>query len=141
VRLRELDGGKACVVFGDTLPCWLPVLPELGLGAVMVLLRSDKMLGAVEAIVDDECIIVVGPDWSVFGTRVPNFNTQEVVGLVDGRITTEVASLATAMSLHAVTTTASARRNLPGWTSKKVLVDHARVGGITTVQPRIQRYN
>jgi hypothetical protein len=34
----------------------------------MVLLRSDKMLGAVEAIVDDECIIVVGPDWSVFGT-------------------------------------------------------------------------
>jgi hypothetical protein len=45
------------------------------------------------------------------------------------------------MSLHAVTTTASARRNLPGWTSKKVLVDHAHVGGVRTVQPRIQRYD
>jgi hypothetical protein len=95
------------------------------------------MLGAVEAIVDDKCIIVVGPDWSVFGTQVPNFNTQEVVGLVDGQITTEMTSLATAMSLHAVTTNASARRNLPGQTSKKVLVDHACVGGVTTAQPRI----
>jgi hypothetical protein len=60
VRLRESNGGKACVVFGDTFPCWLPVLEELGLRAVMVMLKDDAMLDAVEAILDDACVVVVG---------------------------------------------------------------------------------
>jgi hypothetical protein len=48
------------VVFGDTFPCWLPVLEELGLRAVMVMLKDDAMLDAVEAILDDACVVVVG---------------------------------------------------------------------------------
>jgi hypothetical protein len=63
------------VVFGDTFPCWLPVLGELGLRAVMVMLKDNAMLDAVEAIVDDACVVVVGKNWGVFGTQVPNFDT------------------------------------------------------------------
>jgi hypothetical protein len=59
----------------------------------MVLLWSDTMLDAMKAIVHDKCIVVVGPDWGMFGMRVPKFNTREVVGLVDGCITGEVANL------------------------------------------------
>lgn len=87
---------------------------------VMVLLRNDKMLHTVEALVNDS-FVVVGPDWEVFGTPVPSFDTREVVGLVN-----EPAALVTAISLHAVT----ARRALPGWTSKKLLVDRACVRGV-----------
>jgi hypothetical protein len=45
------------------------------------------------------------------------------------------------MSLHAVTTTLTARRAMAGWTSKKVLVNHAWVGGVTQAQPRIHLYD
>jgi hypothetical protein len=96
---------------------------------------------AVEAIVDDACVVMVGKNWGVFGTRVPSFDTREVVGLVDGRMTAEAADLAAAMTLHAVTATLAARRALPGWNSKKVLVSHARIGGVMEAQPRIHRFN
>jgi hypothetical protein len=129
------------VFFGDTFPCWLPVPEELGLRAVMVLLKNDTMLDAVEALVDNSCVVVVGPNWGVFGTRVPRFDTREVVGLVDGCMTAEVLALAADMTLHAVTATLTARRALPGWTSQKVLVSHARIGGVTQAHPRIHRYD
>jgi hypothetical protein len=96
------------VVFGNMFPCWLPVLEELGLKAVMVMLKDDAMLHAVEAIMDDACVVLVGKNWGVFGTQVPSFNPREVAGLVDGRMTAEVADLATAMTLHAVTATLAA---------------------------------
>jgi hypothetical protein len=77
----------------------------------------------------------------VFGTRVPSFDIREVVGLVDGRMTAEVADLATSMTLHTVTATLAARRALLGWNSKKVLVSHTRIGGVTEAQPQKHRFD
>jgi hypothetical protein len=141
LRLREADGGRACVVFGVSMPCWLPGLAELGLRAVLVMLRDDTHLDAVEVLVGDECLILCGPDWRVYGTRVPTFGTREVVGLIDGRLTSDIASLARAMGLYALSSTMSLRRSVPGWEGTKVLVDHSLAGGVTTVHPRIHRYD
>jgi hypothetical protein len=115
VRLRVSDGGKACVVFGDKLSLWLPVLKEMGLSAAMVLLRSDEMLVAVEALVlDDACVVVWGKDWSVFGSQVPHFGSREVIRLMDGRVSQEILLVAAGMNLVPMASTTAARRAVKG---------------------------
>jgi hypothetical protein len=141
VKLRQADGGKACVVFGDVMPSWLPCLGELGLRAVLVFLKTDEHLDAVEALVDDECMILSGQDWRVFGSRLPTFESRQVIGLIDGRLTTDIALLARTMQMHSLSSTMAARRPVAGWAGHKVRVEHTLVGGVTACHPRIHRYD
>jgi hypothetical protein len=141
VRLRESNGGRACVVFGDAMPCWLPFLAELGLRAVLVFLKTEEYLDSVEALVDDECLVMSGQDWRVFGSRLPTFGLRDVVGLIDGRLTTDVALLAQTMQLGSLSSTMAVRRSIAGWVGNKVQVNHTFVGGVTAAHPRIHRYD
>ena len=141
VRLRVSDGGKACVIFGDQFSSWLPVLHEMGLRAVMVLLRSDQMLDAVEALVDDSCVVVCGSDWSVFGSKMPHFGSREVVGLMDGRVSQEILGLATSMNLASVASTSATRKPVQAWQCRHVQVNHESVGGVTCARSRVYRHD
>jgi hypothetical protein len=143
VRLRVSDGGKACVVFGDKFPSWLPVLKEMGLRAVMVLLRSNAMLGAVEALVDDACVVVCGKDWSVLGSQVPHFGSREVVGLMDGRVSQEILSVAAGMNLVLMVSTAATRQAVKDWTAVCAQADVLTldVNSITSLVVKLNQLN
>ena len=73
VKLRGDSELRPCVVFGGQFSSWLPVLRELGYRAILVLLRDECHLEAVEDLVEDKCAVWCGADWSVFQQAMPSF--------------------------------------------------------------------
>jgi hypothetical protein len=91
VRLRSDEALLPCVVFGGGFSSWLPVLRELGYRAILVLLRDEKHLEAVEDLVEGKCAVWCGLDWGVFGAAMPSFGvTRNMMWFVDGRVTDEL---------------------------------------------------
>ena len=133
VKLRGDGALKPCVVFGGEFSSWLPVLRELGYRAVLVILRNDRLLEAVEDLVEDKCAVWCGPDWSVFRAAMPFFgHDRKMMGFVDGRMTGELRTMAEGMGIHTMFGTKGIRRAFPGWTLETQRVEHAKVGGVTT---------
>jgi hypothetical protein len=116
VQLRSDEDLLPCVVFGGGFSSWLPVLRELGYRAILVLLREEKYLGAVEDLVEDKCAVWCGPDWGVFGAAMPSFEVIcNMMGFVDGRVTNELRGMAEGMGVQTLVGTKGARRTFPGW--------------------------
>jgi hypothetical protein len=133
VKLRSDSDLLPCVVFGEELSSWLPVLGELGYRAILVLLRDEKHLAAVEDLVEDKCAVWCGPDWGVFGEAMPSFgNARSMMGFVEGRVTDELRQMAEGMGIQTLIGTKGARRSFPGWHASCQRVEHAAVGGVTS---------
>jgi hypothetical protein len=120
---------KRCVIFGSELPSWLMVMREMGYRAVMVFLTSDVHLSLVERLVDENCMILSGADWRVFGAALPNFGEGDVTGFVDDTLSMEVMTLVETMKLKQVVGIGGPRRAIPGWHRGAVMMKHQLVGG------------
>jgi hypothetical protein len=132
VKLRGDTDLRPCVVFGDEYSSWIPVLRELGYRAILVLLRTDKYLAAVEDSVEDNCAIWSGADWSVFQAAMPSFGVhRQMMGFVDGRVTGELRIMSEGMGIQTLVGTKGLRRAFRGWKMASQRVEHAAVGGVT----------
>jgi hypothetical protein len=74
---------EQCVVMGASFSSWLPFLEEMGHHTVLTFLDDDANLKLVEACVRDDCMIIVGRNWSLFTAKLPRFCTA-LTGFVDG---------------------------------------------------------
>jgi hypothetical protein len=89
-----------------------------------VVLREDTHLDTVENLVDDACMILAGEDRLVLEQGAPSFPGRDVVGLVDGKVTSQVVKLLDVRKINEVFTTSVARRPFTGWSRSVVKVDH-----------------
>jgi hypothetical protein len=103
----------------------------MGFQAVLVVLKNDTHLAAVESLVDEKCVVWAGHDWSVLGTATPTFRDQACCGFIDGRDTREIISQAGSMLLTKLTSTQRARSKFEGWNTHTIKVDHHIVGRVT----------
>jgi len=131
VQVSDGNSLERCVVMGSSFPSWLPFLEEMGYRAVLVFLDDDTNLKLVEACVRDDCMIIVGPNWSVFTARLPRFRNA-LTGFVDGRVNGTLAAIALSMNVSRLVCTKGLRRNLMGWNSTSATIKHNNVGGVTT---------
>ena len=131
VQVTDGKNLERCMVMGASFPSWLPFLEEMGHHTVLVFLDDDANLKLVEACVRDDCMIVVGRNWSVFTARLPRFG-RALTGFIDGRANGTLAAIALSMNVSRLICTKGLRRNLLGWNSTSAVIQHNRVGGVTT---------
>ena len=58
-------------------------MEQLGLTPVLVILESDTYLSVVERQVPEQCVIIVSPEWSALGAKVPHFKGARAAAFVD----------------------------------------------------------
>ena len=131
VQVADGDGLEQCIVMGASFPSWLPFLEEMGYGSVLVFLDNDSNLKLAEACVRDDCMILVGENWSVFSARLPRFSVS-LTGFVDGRLNGTLSEIALSMNVTRMVCTKGLRRNLMGWNATTAHVQHESLGGVTT---------
>mmetsp|Transcript_23409 Transcript_23409/g.35507 ORF Transcript_23409/g.35507 Transcript_23409/m.35507 type:complete len:219 (+) Transcript_23409:2839-3495(+) len=115
---------------------WIPFLDSLRLDPVMVVLRDDKHLALVEALVPDSCVIWIGTDWITALTRCPNFANRSVLGLWEGRSTPGLFQLFDKMGLSEVLSIGSPRKTPSRWFHASLLIKHDTCGGVTSTKHR-----
>jgi hypothetical protein len=109
VKLRSDATLRLCVVFGGLFCSWLSVLRELGYRAILVFLRGEDYLDAVEALVGDKCAVWSASDWKALHFTMPSFSlTRNIIGFVEGRVTGELRSLAEGMGVQTLVSTKGA---------------------------------
>ena len=55
----------------------------MGFTPVLVILESDTYLSVVERQVPEQCVIIVSPEWSALGAKVPHFKGARAAAFVD----------------------------------------------------------
>jgi hypothetical protein len=128
---------RGCAVFGESFPGWMGVLKDQGYRPRVVVLPNLSMLELIESLVDWECGIWVQEDWTYLAGKMPNFEGEDLVGFVDGRVTGEIGCLGEALRLTKMLGTKSLRRLIPGWLGVSRTFGHAFLGGVTTGQMSI----
>jgi hypothetical protein len=132
---------KPCVVFGDVLPSWLPVLEYLGYKAVAVILKHATMLSLVESLVGDECVIYAAANWTQLINSPKALGKRVLTGFVDGQVDTKVLGIAETLHVKELISTCLVRRKFGNWVTSTLQVDHEAVGGITGYHSRFSRWS
>lgn len=127
----RLRNKRPCIIFGDAYPSWIAFAPQLGYEPVLVILRSEKFLSAVEASVPETCSVWCIPDWSALIGRVPHFVGRDAIGLIDGKVTQQTLDLMEVMDIHVALGTDVSRRRVRGWKQVVRRVEHSQEGGVT----------
>jgi hypothetical protein len=107
------------------------VLRDQGYRARLLILRDQSMLGLIETLVDSDCGIWVRAEWAGLADDLPCSGGNDMVGFVDGRVTSEIGHLGAALGLTALMGTKSARRPVFGWIGQPRQFSHAHGGGVT----------
>jgi hypothetical protein len=130
LRVTHCDDRTDVVLWGDDFCSWLGVLTELKLRPIAVLLSSLESVELVKACVEADCY--VGSVQDMTGPLLDSLAGTACLGLVDGRVTTQICALATTLGLKGVLGTSSMRRKIDDWSHDTWSTTHCEVGGVTT---------
>jgi hypothetical protein len=131
VKIANSDAGQEVCVWGDAFPSWLLCLESLGLQARRVMLRSERFLECIKAVVDTDCTIMIVDDLSGCLELIRKNCQHLELMLVDGGPTSEVMAFACATCVRTIITTRIGRRIPVGWGQTMAVVRHEEVGGVT----------
>jgi hypothetical protein len=135
IPIRDRADYAPCVVFGAKFPAWLGVLRQAGLRPALVVLGEVDWLDVVQSVVDSECVVCLG---DVDGQAFPACG--EIVGFVDGRVTSVIIGMMEALGVTSLLSTKSPRRQIPGWKSLTRSFSHEALGGVTTAMMSLTRF-
>jgi hypothetical protein len=125
-----MEDRSTAVLWGDHFCSWIGVLTELRLRPIAVILSELGSVEIVQACVGSDCFVGLAQD--ITGTVLDALRHNATIGLVDGRVTARVCSLASALGIKGIVGTSSIRRKIPGWGHSTCSVTHCEEGGVTT---------
>ena len=117
------------ILWGDAFSSWLGAAQELHYRPVAVILSTLDSVELVRASVGVDCFVGLAGDVEII---LDSLSGKCRLGLVDGRPTREICSLAERFGLECIVGTKNVRRSIGGWKHDHEHLWHCEVGGVTT---------
>jgi hypothetical protein len=121
---------KPVILWGDEFSSWLWVLDELKLRPIAVILSCVNSVDLVRGCIGEDCFVGLATDMDK--NVLLSLRGLSKLGLVDGRVTSQIGAFASTLALECITGTTSLRRPISGWCHDTWAFSHCEVGGVTT---------
>jgi hypothetical protein len=115
------------ILWGDEFSSWLGVLDELKLRPIAVILLGTTLIDLVCGCVGADCFVGLATDMDE--NVLLSLRGLSKLGLVDGRVTSQIGASASTLALECLIGTTGPRRPIPGWCHDTWAFSHCEVGG------------